>query len=273
MLIFIMGVIRGALLVLVAVLLFLSFFSLNLLWTVSSSLGYENVQKQSAVLADDLLSEVNLTQIIVQNYPIIQLYCTNHSNYVFSYGGFTFDIQCSVALQGTDALIKEMVRSAVHSIYYKEYNCNFIDCLGSYFPTFLISEKFSNFVSNKVYFSLLVCLVLFALVFLLVEKKTNAFILSGILLIISSLPFIKLDYIFSLLSDKTITQLLWIFFSQSFYVSIKLLLIGVALLVLGILLDIFKVGFFILNLISKIKGGRGEKAGKKSVKKPNKKSK
>ena len=277
-LILFMGAIRGVLLVFVAVLLFLSFFSLNLLWTVSSSLEYENVQKQSTLLANDLLNEVNITEIVVQNYPMIQLYCMNHTNYVFSYQGFTFDIPCSVALQGADAIVEEMIGGAIHGIYYAEYDCGFIDCFEKYSPVFLLSEKFHNFVADKVYFPLILALVLFALVFLLVQKKTNAFIVSGILLIVSSLPFVKLDYLLSLFPDKMIFRLLWVFLSRSFYVSIRLLIIGAALLVFGILLDIFKVGLFISNLFSRFRKEKKEKVDKKKeagkkVKKPNKKSK
>jgi hypothetical protein len=109
--------------------------------------------------------------------------------------------------------------------------------------------------------------------FFLVEKKTNAFILSGSLLIVSAVPFIKLDYLLSLFSNKVIFKFLGVFFSQAYYVSIKTLIVGIGLLVLGIVLDIFKVGFFISNLISKIKGEKESKTGKKPNKKPIKKSK
>jgi len=276
-----MGVIRGGVLVLIAVLLFLSFFSLNLLWSVSSSLQYEHVEKEASVLVKDSMSEMglaNLTEIVRQNYPLIQAYCMNNSEYVLSYEGYTIDLQCSLVSQSQDAVVDELIKDTIHGIYYTKYDCNFIDCFDKYpVPLFLISEQYYKLLADKLYLSLIACIVLFALVFLLVEKKTNAFILSGILLIVSSLPFIKLDYFLSLLQDKMIFQLLWIFLSQSFYVSIKLLIIGVALLAFGILLDIFKVGLFFSRLFSK--AGKKEKEKpikkeeKKTAKKPKKKSK
>jgi hypothetical protein len=104
---------------------------------------------------------------------------------------------------------------------------------------------------------------LLGLSFLLIEKKTNLPILVGSMLIISSLPFFKLDYFFSLLADKIIFKFLKIFFSQAYFVSIKSLIVGAILLIAGIILDIFKIGFKISNLISKIKEKREEIKEKK----------
>jgi len=262
-----MGAIRGVLLVFVAVLLFLSFLSLNLLWTMSASLDYETLQKASMGIVKDFLQEINVTSIMKQNYPLIQLYCRNYSNYVFNYQGYTFDIPCSVALQGESAIVEEGVRDIIHGVYYKEYDCNFIDCFKkSPIPLFLISQKAHDFWAGKLYFCLMACFILFILVFLLVEKKTNAFILSGSLLMVSALPFIKLDYLLSLFSDKIIFKFLEIFFSQAFRISIKILIIGAGLLIFGIILDIFKAGFFISNLISKIRERKEDKNKKRKKK-------
>jgi hypothetical protein len=266
-----MSAIRGVLLILVAVFLFLSFLSLNLLWTLSASLNYDTLQRESTIIVNDFLQETNITNIIHQNYHLIQFYCQNYSNYVFNYQGHTFDIPCSIALQGENAIIEEGVKDAIHDVYYEEYNCNFFDCFKkSPIPLFLISKKAYDFWVEKFYFCLITSFILFILVFLLVEKKTNAFILSGSLLIISAIPFIKLDYLYSLFSNKMIFKFLEIFFSQAFQVSIKTLLIGAGLLIFGIVIDIFKVGFFISDFISKI---REEKEKKSKLKKKTKTSK
>jgi hypothetical protein len=270
-----MGLIRGVLLVLAATLLFLAFLSLNLLWTLSSSLTYDNVQKEATGIATDTLKEAGVTDNIKQLYPQLQIYCQkNHSEYVLNYQEFSFEIPCSAVLQGEDAIMNEVVKGAINNIYYTRYDCNFIDCFRKFpIPLFLLSQKAYYFWSDNTYFALIASFVLFILVFLLVQKKTNAFILSGSLLIVSSLFFVKLDYILSLFSGDVVFKLIWIFFSQSYFVSIKTLLSGVGLLALGILMDIFKVGFFISNLISKIKGKKEEKAEKKSTKKSRSKSK
>jgi hypothetical protein len=271
-----MGVIRGILLVFVVVLLFLSFFAINLFYTLSLSLDYNNFQRESAGVIKDFLKEVNLTNIVGDKYNLIQLYCKNNSDldFVFSAQGYTFDIPCSVALEGENAILEEGAKDLIHNVYYKQYDCNFLDCFGkSPIPLFLVSEKTYNFLTSKLYWLLTVSLVLLGLSFLLIEKKTNLPILAGSLLIISSLPFFKLDYFFSLFSEKIIFKFLRVFFSQAYFVSIRTLIAGIVLLVAGIILDIFKIGFKISNFISKIKKKKEEIVKDRQDKKDKKKIK
>jgi hypothetical protein len=257
-----MGFIRGFLLVIVAVLLFVSFLSLNLFWSLSSSLTYDNVQQESVSIIEDVLYDnVDINKHIGEIYPVIQLYCQNNSDYVFSYEGYAFDIPCNVAMQGPEAIIEESTKDLIHGIYYADYDCDFIDCfedigfkLDGTYSLFLISEKAHDYWTSKLYLFILISLILSVLVFFLVEKKTNMPILAGSLLIVSSLPFIKLDSFLNLFSDKIFVKLLNIFFSQTYCVSIQLLIMGIVLLSLGIIMKFFKVGFFISNLISKIRG-------------------
>lgn len=272
-----MGVIRGILLVLVVVLLFFSFFAINLFYTLSLSLNYDTLQRESANVIKDSLKEINLTNIIGNQYNLIKSYCKNNSDsdFVFSAQGYTFDISCSTASQGEDAIIEEGAKDLVHNVYYAEYDCNFFDCFKkSPIPLFLVSEKTYTFFTNKLYLLLTLSLVLLVLSFFLVEKKTNLPILVGSMLIISSLPFFKLDYFFSLLSNKIIFKFLKIFFSQAYFVSIKALIAGIILLIAGIILDIFKIGFKISNFISKIRGKKenikNKNIDKEAVKKSSK---
>lgn len=228
-----------------------------LFWTLSQSLSYNNVEKQSVVLIKDILKEnTDLTKEIHEIYPLMQSYCQNNSNYIFSFEGNTLDIPCETALQGEDVIIEESIKDMVHEIYYTEYECSFVDCfkktsLSGFTPVFLISEKSYNWWNTLFYFSLIISFVLSVLIFFLVNKKTNMPILAGSLLIISSLPFIKLDSLLGLFSNKTFVKFLSIFFSEAYTVSFKILIAGIILLAVGIILKIFKVGFFISNLISK----------------------
>ncbi len=249
-----MGVIRGILLVLVAVILFLSLFMLNLLWTLSLSLNYDNIQRESMLIAKDLLNETNISTEIQATYPLIQLYCQNNSDYIFVVENFTLDIPCSVALQGGDAIIEEGIKDVIHQIYYTHYECDFLDCMKNPTnPLFLVSEKANQFWYGKFYLFLIISLILAGLIFLLAEKKSNMPILVGALLIVSSIPFIKLDVLFGMFSDKTLFRVLNIFFSQSYFVAIRTLIAGIVFVILGIVFKIFKIGFFISNLISKFK--------------------
>ena len=255
-----MGAIRGILLVFVAVFFFLSILTTNLFWIMSSSLNYENVQKESASIAQDFLKDIDITNIVKQAYPFISLHCKNNSYYLFNYQGYALDIPCTIVSQGIDAIIGEGVRDIIYGVYYADYDCSFLDCSNkAQLPLFLISEKAHDFFSDKLYFSLIASVIFFVLIFLLVEKKTNTLILSGSIIIISSLPFLKLEALWPLLPGQLLFKFLKIFFSQSYFVSIKVLIIGVAILLLGIVFDIFKIGFSISNLINKTKEQKKDK--------------
>jgi hypothetical protein len=267
-----MGVIRNVLLVLVTVLLFLSFFSSVLFLVLSSSLTYNNVQNQSvSIIHSFLQSSFNITSVVAQNYPFIQMYCQNHDSYIFSAQNYTFNIPCNVSLKGQEAIIDEGIREVVNQIYYKDYGCNFFDCFKqAKIPVFLISEMSRNFFLNLFFLSLGVSLLLLALAFFFIEKKTSLPILSGSVLIIASLPFMKIGNLVNFLSDKIYFQFIKIFFSESRNISIIFLIIGGTLLVFGVLLKIFKMGFSISEWISKLKkksDGKEESQKEDSAKK------
>ncbi|VVB82284.1 Uncharacterised protein [uncultured archaeon] len=281
-----MGVIRGIFLVLVSVTLFLSLFSMALFWTLSDSLAYNNVENQSVVLVKGLLNQnTNITNQIHTLYPVILNYCSkNNSNYVFNLDGTTYNLACETVLKGESAIVDESVRTQIHTIYYTDYNCNFVDCFKQYqIPLFLISETAERFWQSNFNLLLIVSILLSAGVFFLVEKKSNMPLVIGSLLVISSLPFLKLEVLFGLFSsDKTIFQLLWLFFSQSYAVSIKILIAGIIILLAGIVLKIFKIGFSIEEFFEKFKKTETKtnskqipqkQVVKKIVKQPLKKSK
>lgn len=264
-----MGAIKGFFLVIVSVLLFLSIFSSVLSLTLTSSLNYKNLQRESKEIVKGLLEEeVNFSSTFDEAYPLIQSYCQNNSEYVLNSEGFTFTLSCTSALEGKTALIENGVDSLIKGIYYKEYTCEFIDCFKEgELPLFVFSMKSYTFFNNIFKISLLIVSLLLLSAFLLMEKKTNLFILAGILTIISSLLFFKITDLINLLPEKTISQVIGLFFSSSFSISIKILIIGIILLITGIVLKIFKVGFSISDVISKFK--RPEV--KKPLNKPSKK--
>lgn len=273
-----MGAIRGVLLVFVSVLLFLSFVVTTLFWTLSISLNYENLQKEATTTIRDTIQEkFNIAGELESQSSLIGTYCQTNTEYVFSYGDeVTISIPCSVALQGTSAIVDEMIKDIVHNIYYKEYDCNFIDCFKkSELPLFLISEKANNYIKSKLYLLLAISFALLVLMFLLIEKKTNMPILAGSLLAVSSLLFFKIDKLFFFISDETAMKILGIFFSKAYSVSLKLLIVAGVLILLGIVLKVFKIGFFISNVFSRFRKKGAKPRAKKGAKqkKPQKKKK
>ncbi|VVB82840.1 Uncharacterised protein [uncultured archaeon] len=275
-----MGFIRGFFLVLVSVLLFLSIFSAISFGILSASLNYDNVQNKSVSIAHDFLQKNgNLTSAISSNYPYIQMYCQNNSNYIFGAEGYTFNVSCANAMKGQSEFIDEGIKNLVHQIYYTQYNCNFLDCFKSNeIPVFLLSEHTHDFLGGKSRLFLLISFLLFIPLFLLTKKKENSSILLGIFLIISSLFFIKIDLFFNNSSNKMIVQFLNLFFSQSFPIALGILIAGIVLLAFGIIFKIFNLGLSISNWVSKIKekqvGAQKTKTSpvsQKSVKTPQKK--
>lgn len=271
-----MGFIRGFLLVIVCGLLFLSIFCTTLFWTLSLSLEYETLQRESVSIIKDFIKDNNgnMTEYVEEILPSIQSYCQNHSEYVFSYQGSTVSIPCSTALQGPDAIIEESMRDSIKELYYAEYDCNFLECMKeTRVPFVLISEKAYNYWTKQKYLFATISLVLSVLLFFFAEKKTNVPIILGSFLIVASLPFIKLDSLLALSSgENPMIQFLIIFFSQAYIVSIRMLSTGIFLLIIGIVMKIFKIGFFISNLISKIFGkSKSEIPKKKQQEIPEKK--
>ncbi len=261
-----MGAIRGILLVFVSVLLFILLLAGNLLLTLALSLNYDNVKTEfSSDILDSVAGDVSVKGIIEKNIPIMQLYCENKTEFSFEDFniGKSFTIPCDVVAQGSEAIIDYGLNSFIEEIYYEDYDCGFWDCFektGS--PSFLISEKAHNYWNNKFYLMLLISVALVGLMFFLVEKKSNTFILSGALLIVSSLPFMKLDSVLSLFSDNSLLGLLAVFFAQSYTVFLIMLISGVLVLIVGIVMKFFGVGFTISNLFK----GKGKEVSKKDKK-------
>ena len=269
-----MGAIRGILLVVVCVLLFISVLVGGILWAISSSLQYEHVQPGLSSLVDEVIDsqvgavsgELDIEEEIESLMPMIETYCAGKEEYVFVYEGESITIPCDVLVQGPAAVISEGVDSLIEQYYYQEYNCNFWDCFGeSDIPLFLISEKAQDYWQGKFRLVLLAFFVLVGLAFLLFEKKTNFFIFVGGLSIVGALPLLKVGTITSRLTSSVgnlgeyASDLVLIFFNQSQNVFIRIVLFGGVLLVVGIVLKIFKIGFSIANFFGKFKGKGSKK--------------
>jgi len=273
-----MGFIRGLLVVVISVLLFLSILSMTLFGVLSSSLSYENVKENSASLIKDSLEDgFNLSRAVGNVIPLMQKYCKNNSvsDYVFSSEGYTFDIPCETVLQGKDKIIEEGLSDLVYKTYYKQYDCSFIECLKkspfdeveSTFVEILVSERAYDYWNNKFYFFLGAVFILSLGLFLFVEKKSNSFILLGGMLVISSLIFIKIDSALSFFSNKIFLNLAKVFFSESFSISVRILISGIAMFIFGLILKIFKIGFKLQNFISKLKKSENKFVPKQEFKK------
>lgn len=259
-----MSFIRGGLLVTVSVVLFLLFFLGNIFLTLSFSLGYDNVHLEFVSVTQDIVDEIDLPGVVEEKLASMESHCQNNSEFVFSEGGNTFVIPCDVISQGSDAIIASGVESIVKDAYYEDYDCGFWDCFektGS--PSFLVSEKARTYWNTKFYISLLIAVVLVVLMFFLIEKKTSLPFVVGSLLVVSSLPFMKLDSLIGILINPTLAMagfsdmpsnlfsIFSVFFSKAHSVFLIMFIIGAAILLGGVILKLFKIGFKISALFSK----------------------
>lgn len=264
-----MGFIRGSLVVLISILLFVSLLSLNSFFTLSKSLEYENVQIEATPLVYELTNlsssnilgiDSNISEKIQEGADLVEQYCANYSDYTFDYQGTKITLPCeevkTITNSSSQSILNATVKNFIKNIYYRNYDCNFLDCFSKYdVPFFLISEKAKDYWGDKFYFSLLVSVVLAILLFIFVEYKSNFFLISGILLIATALPFLKLS---SLLISfyGTFAYLFKIFLSQASSIFWIMFPIGLILIGVGILFKSVKFGTWIGEKIKQFRDKR-----------------
>jgi len=249
-----MGFIRGGLLVIISVLFFISLLAVNSLFTISSSLKYENIQNELVpVVKNALEEEIGLSKLIDEKLPEIQLYCENNSEFVFKEAEETISISCESVKNGTDAIIDESINNFVEKVYYEKYECDFIDCFDgeNSQPFFLVSAKTRDYFNKKLYLVFLFSIILLIAMFFLVESKTNLPIIVGSIMIIASLPFLKLENFISFFADKNFLQFFSFLFTKAHFVFLVSLILGLIILITGIVLKLFVMGFKISSFFSK----------------------
>jgi len=255
-----MGIIRGGLLVIVCVLFFIGLLITNSLITIYTSLDHKDVQNNlRVVMLNYAEKQVNSTELINDKELIgIQKYCQNSSSYTFKENltglNINVDISCTSINNGKAAIMDEFINETIEQIYYKDYPCDLSSCLKDKNNAFyLVSEEFHDYLSGKVYILLLVSLVLFALMLILAQHRSNAFIIVGILMVVSSLPFMKLDSIISSLSGDSLYGVAKVFLANSYAVFIGSLILGILFLVIGFIIKFFTLGFKISDFFNKFK--------------------
>lgn len=252
-----MGFIRGGSIFILGALLLISLLVGNLFLTFNLSITPENIKEKITLEAYDIVDKIGGEEIekaIDENMHLIEEYCLNNSEYVFSYEGYTLDIPCNVAEEGKDAIIKEGISDIVDRIYYQEYSCeSFWECaFQSENPTYLFSEESKQYWKNIFYYALIFSLILVGIMFFIIENKTNLFLTVGILLIISSLPFIVFGKIFLFLGNSFL-QLIPILLSGSYTVFLINFILGLILVGIGIMLKFATFGGFIAKIFSEKK--------------------
>ncbi|MEK6840729.1 MAG: hypothetical protein AABX79_02120 [Nanoarchaeota archaeon] len=251
-----MGFFRSSFVFILGILLFFSFLAMNSFFILQSSLEYDNVKaglyplvvdipgsEGGAGVPKEILGDSNLTKAAEDALRIAKSYCRNQNktDYAFDYQGYNLSISCDTVANATgpQEVINQTFDDAVHSIYYKEYDCNFWNCFSKTgLPFFLVSEKAREYWNQKFYFSLIASLVLIALILLFIEQKINTPIIVGALLTLSAFPLLKLkDLLYFLAGD--FSSLINLFLSTTRSVFLFSLVLGIILMAMGIGLRIF----------------------------------
>ena len=258
-----MGAIRGILLVVVSVLLFVVLLGGNVLWTLDKSLDYETIKPELVfVIKEAIENEINLSEVVEEEFGEMEEYCLDNPVYVFSDEEFgqVFEIECDVVAQGSDAVVDSAIESFVEKIYSGQIESKDVSSVleevntESKQPMFDF-VKLKNSVHSYFYIAWVVALVLFVLVFFLVEAKSNSFIIAGSLLAISSLPLIKIEQFLSLIPFE-FGEFLIVFFSEANTVFLISFITGLVVLIIGVVMKFFGIGFKIFEFFNKFKDNK-----------------
>lgn len=247
-----MGFLRGAAVTILAIVLLISLFVMNASLTLTWSLEYETLKP---VLKDTVQSfaeeNFELDAYLDETIFLMQAYCLNETEFVFNQGGYTFVVPCEVVYAGSAAVLDYGLDSLIEELYYAEYECDFWECVKTA-DNFLVlvSEKSHDYWQSKFYVFLLTSIALFILMFIVSNRKSNVFILGGILTIISSIPFVKLTWI-SIFLPEQVKEIFLSFFARSHNVFLIMLIVGFFLLGLGIVFHFLKWGLKISKLFKK----------------------
>lgn len=249
-----MGFLRGGAITLFSFILLVSLFLMNLCLIVSWSLEHDTFQPALRTSAKDFLKDFLSVEDMFseEEKANMKRSCLiEESGYEFTYEDYSFTIPCEVIEKGTDSIINYGMDYFIDTIYYVEYNCEFWQCVkSSSVPLVLFSEKAMDYWRGKFILLAIVSLVLFALIFLISKNKPVAFIVTGILLVISSLPFRRLNWVLNFIPDEFL-GIFSVFFTKTHSVFLIILIIGLLFIGMGFAFRFFGLSMNFMKLLSK----------------------
>ncbi|PIN71345.1 hypothetical protein CO153_02430 [Candidatus Pacearchaeota archaeon CG_4_9_14_3_um_filter_30_11] len=250
-----MGFIRSGVVFILAIALFLDLFVGNLFLTLNLSLEYDQVSPYIQNLSEDFAMSSGSKALILQNYETKKILCQKGDQVSLD---FTFDtekiaVPCEVINKDGKSVIEFVINESIPIYYYKDYNCTFIECIQTKGESLaLISEKAKTYWEKKFYSVALISLIIFVLLFIFVKEKHSAFILSGIIVIFSAIPFRQITWLLSLLPEFLPFKITPIFFTKAADVFMIMIILGIILISLGIGIKFFDLGIKLNELIKSI---------------------
>lgn len=265
-----MGFIRGAIVFILSIILFLIILSAGILLTLSMSLEYENVQEHISQNVPKIIQELNAGEVIQVQQIGMQLFCETQESYDLVFENLTIPIPCNIIETGTEEVLEYVITNLAQILYYKQYDCEFFDCFNSMENALvLLSEDAKEYWKSKFYLSILAFAVILLLMFLIANKKHSPLIITGILTIIAALLMKQIDWLTNLLPDFEYIELATIFFTKANTVFLTFLIIGIVLTLVGFAMGFFnwgmKISEFLENIIQK--KNQNQKTTKNTTKK------
>lgn len=250
-----MGFIRGSTIVLVSILFVALVIITGAFATLSSSLSYKVIKSDLVpVVKEFIFDQNNLSSKISDSYPLMVASCANNEEYVLGEGDNIMTIKCEDVIGGPEAVVSAQIDDFVDRYYYKEYTCDFWECRNTELtPFYLVSDFSRSYFASKFYIFFFISILVFVALFFLSEVKSNAFILSGVLMLVGSVPFLMIKWIFSFLALQQYLQFFSFLFTQSSSVFLKILITGIVLVVFGFLMKIFDFGMKIEEFFERFK--------------------
>ena len=114
--------------------------------------------------------------------------------------------------------------------------------------TFMISPQSGEYLDKIFYAALSITILLIIILFLLFIKKQNISFLVGSLTILASLLLLGIQRTITGFPNM-ISNIFLIFFSQTDYVFIRMITIGIAIFCIGLIINLVEVGFRIYDFL------------------------
>jgi len=173
----------------------------------------------------------------------------NNTEFAYTVENVTLDVPCEDINNGSEAIINYVIEVMVEDTYYKDYDCNFWECDMSP-PYHLISEKAQEYWGEWFYLTFILSIVLIAGSVLIMENRSGYPLILGGLIIISSLIFARIEWIFSFLGDGEFISFVGLFFSEAYNIFLTELVIGIVLILIGVALKFLGIGQWLNDLVS-----------------------
>ena len=247
-----MSFLRGGAIFLISLILFFSLFFANVFLNLTWSLEYDTLEPNLIEVTNKFVNKTGISEEINTALGAMELYCMVHSNYVFMQEDIGVEIPCSIVDSGANNSVNYVIEYIIHKVYYDHYDCDFWNCVKeSKIPFVLISEKAKDYWHDMYQLMIYIALGALALSFILVRKKSNAFINAGVLVIVAAILFKQFDWVLNLFPDNSLFELLDVFFVKSLNIMIFMCVIGALLFIVGVLFRFFKLSRKISGLFKK----------------------